>query len=160
MRQPYICPYCDKRSTRRWNLDVHIKRKHGGYLLGRSSGRYVANNPPLYSKSLQVGHATIADSVGERFQSRYIPQQAPIVSSPSTIPPPLCTMDDQRNGGLSPGAIQKIQELKALMNKYPRYHTNPDGIIRLAIYNSINGDYTLLDDKLEQLRTIDSLAKY
>jgi hypothetical protein len=65
-------------------------------------------------------------------------------------------MDDQRNGGLSQDAIQKIQELKALMNKYPRYHANPDGIIRLAIYNSINGDYTLLDDKLEQLRTIDS----
>jgi hypothetical protein len=69
-------------------------------------------------------------------------------------------MEDQRNGCLSPDAIQKIRELKALLNKYPRYHTNPDGIIRLAIYNSINGDNTLLDDKLEQLRTIDSLAKY
>jgi hypothetical protein len=62
--------------------------------------------------------------------------------------------------GLSPDAIQKIQQLKALMNKYPRYHTNPDSIIRLAAYNSINGDNTLLDDKLEQLSTIDSLAKY
>jgi hypothetical protein len=159
MKVPYYCPYCDQRSTRRWNLDVHIKRRHGGYLLGRSSGRYVTNNPPLYSKSL-LGHATIADSVGETFQPRYIPQQAPIGTSPSTIRPPLHTMGDQRNGSLSPDAIQKIQELKALMNKYPRYHTNPDGIIRVAIYNSINGDNTLLDDKLEQLRTIDSLAKY
>jgi hypothetical protein len=70
-------------------------------------------------------------------------------------------MRDQRNGtALPPGAIQKIRELKALMNKYPRYHTNPDGVVRLAVYNSINGDNTLLDDKLEQLRTIDSLAKY
>jgi hypothetical protein len=74
---------------------------------------------------------------------------------------PLPTIDEQRYGsGLSQDAIQKIQELKALMNKYPRYHTNPDGIIRLAVYNSVNGDNTLLDDKLEQLRTIDSLAKY
>ena len=56
--------------------------------------------------------------------------------------------------------ILKIQELKTLMNKYPKYHTNPDDIIRWAIYNSINGDNRLLDDKLEQLRTIDSLAKY
>ena len=47
-----------------------------------------------------------------------------------------------------------------LLNKYPQYHTNPDDISRLAIYNSINGDNTLLDNKLEQLRTIDSLAKY
>ena len=70
-------------------------------------------------------------------------------------------MDDQRYvTGLSQETIQKIQELKRLMNKYPQYHTNPDGIIRLAIYNSINGDNTLLDDKLEQLRTIDSLAKF
>jgi hypothetical protein len=54
---------------------------------------------------------------------------------------------------------KKYKNLK-LMNKYPRYHTNPDSIIRLAVYNSIKGDNTLLDDKLEQLRMIDSLAKY
>jgi hypothetical protein len=66
-------------------------------------------------------------------------------------------MDDQIYGTtLSQSAIQRIQEFKVLMNKYPQYHTNPDGIIRLAIYNSINGDNTLLDNKLEQLRTIES----
>jgi hypothetical protein len=154
MREPYICPYCDQRSTRRWNLDVHIKRKHGGYLLGRSSDRYVANNPPLYSKSLQLGHVTIADSVGDAFQPRYstsIPQY-----SAGPMYPPRQLMDDQSS--LSQGNILKIQELKRLMNKYPQYHMNPDAIIRLAVYNSMNGDNTLLDDKLEQLRTIDSIA--
>jgi hypothetical protein len=54
----------------------------------------------------------------------------------------------------------KIEELKRLMSKYPQYHENPDGIIRLAVYNSVNGDNTLLDDKLQQLRSIDSLAKF
>jgi len=93
MREPYICPYCNQSSTRRWNLDVHIKRRHGGYLLGRSSDRYVANNPPLYSKSLQLGHTTIADSIGEMFQPRYLPQQTPIGTSSSTILPLLHTMD-------------------------------------------------------------------
>jgi hypothetical protein len=159
MREPYICPYCDQRSTRRWNLDVHIKRKHGGYLLGRSSGRNLGTYSPWLKSNpyYSTGPTTVADTT---FQPRYIAQQASIGTPPSTIYPPLRTMDDQRNGGLSPDKILKIQELKALMNKYPRYHTNPDGIIRLAIYNSINGDNTLLDDKLEQLRTIDSLAKY
>jgi hypothetical protein len=159
MRHAYSCPYCDQRSTRRWNLDVHIKRKHGGFLPGRSSGRFMGNNPHLYSKTFPLGHATVADSVGDAFQPRYstsIPQY-----SASPMYPPMQIMEDQSHGtGLSQGKIQKIQELKALMNKYPRYHTNPDGIIRLAVYNSINGDNTLLDDKLEQLRTIDSLAKY
>ena len=28
------------------------------------------------------------------------------------------------------------------MYKYPKYHTNPDGILIVAIYNSINGDDT------------------
>ena len=68
-------------------------------------------------------------------------------------------MDDQRyDTGLSLDNILKIGELKRLVNKYPQYHTNPDGIIRLAIFNSINGDNKPLDEKLEQLRRIDSQA--
>jgi len=56
---------------------------------------------------------------------------------------------------------QKIDELKELLNKYPRYQNNdPDEIMRLVVYYCINGDNTLLDDKLEQLRIFDSLAKY
>jgi hypothetical protein len=159
MRQPYICPYCNQRSTRRWNLDVHIKRKHGGYLLGRSSGPYMTNNPLFDRKSVQFGHATIPDSVGDAFQPRHsisIPQH-----SPSPMYPPRQTMNDPGNRtGLSQDTIVKIQELKRLVYKYPRYHYNPDGVIQYATYFSINGDTTLLDDKLEQLRTIDSLAKY
>ena len=162
MRIPYYCPYCDQRSTRRWNLDVHIKRKHGGYLLGRSSGRNLGTYPPWHKSNPyhSIGSATIANSIGDTFQQRYVPQQAPIGTPSSTIRPPLHTMDDQRNGGLSQYAIQKIQDLKRLVNKYPQYCANTDGVIKFAIYNSINGDYTLLDDKLEQLRTIDSLTKY
>jgi hypothetical protein len=122
-----------------------------------SNTLWYAPNDPYHS----IGSATVADSIGDTFQPRYIPQQAPMGRLPSTIRPPRHTMDDHRYGtGLSTDAIQKILELKVLMNKYPRYHTNPDGIIRLAVYNCINGDNTLLDDKLEQLRTIDSLAKY
>jgi len=67
------------------------------------------------------------------------------------------SMDDQRYGiGSTHDKILKIQELKGLVNKHPQYCTDPDGIIKLAIYNSINGDETLLYGKLEQLRTIDS----
>lgn len=119
----------------------------------------MANNPPLYNKSVQLGHATVTDT---SFQSRYIPQQAPLgISRYSAGPiyPARQILDDQSYGtSLPQGAIQKIQEFKVLMNRYPLYHTNPDGIIRLAIYNSINGDDTFLDDKLEQLRYIDNLA--
>jgi hypothetical protein len=156
MREPYICQYCDQRSTRWWNLKIHMKRKHGEYSLGRSSGQYTPNNP--YHN---IG-GTVADSVGNTFQPRYLPQQAPLGTSQYSagpIYPARQIIDDQSYGtSLPQSVIQKIHDLKALMIKYPKYHTNADGIIRWAIYNSINGDNTLLDDKLEQLRYIDSLA--
>jgi len=62
MKVPYYCPYCNERSTRRWNLEVHIKRKHGG-----SPGQYLASDP-FYKRSVQsdqFGSATIADITGE-----------------------------------------------------------------------------------------------
>jgi len=67
MRDAYQCPYCDQCSTRRWNLDVHIKRKHGGYLVGRSLDQHMANNPPLHNQSVHLGHATVADSMDNTF---------------------------------------------------------------------------------------------
>jgi hypothetical protein len=159
MRHAYICPHCNHRSTRRWNLDVHIKRKHGGYLLGRSSGPYTTtttNNPLFDRKSVQFGHATIPDSVGDPFQPRHstsIPQY-----SASPMYPPRQIMDDPSyRTGLSQDTIVKIQELKRLVYKYPKYW-NPDGIIKLVTYNFINGDNKFLDEKLAQFRSIDRLA--
>jgi hypothetical protein len=63
MRISHYCPFCNQPSTRRWNLDVHIKRKHGGYLLGRSSGQCITNNPLFDRKSVQFGSATVAYNV-------------------------------------------------------------------------------------------------
>jgi hypothetical protein len=95
---------------------------------------------------------------------RYDPPQAPVgISqySASPIYPPWQIIDDRSYvTGLSQEAILKIEELHRLMNKHPKYHMNPDVIIRWAIHSSFNGDNKFLDDKLEQLRTIDSLAKY
>jgi hypothetical protein len=119
----------------------------------------MTNNPLFDRKSVQFGHATIPDSVGDAFQPRHlisIPQY-----SASPMYPPRQIMDDPSyRTGLSQDTIVKIQELKRLVYKYPHYCVNPDGAIKLAVFNSINGDNTLLNDKLEQLRTIDSLAKY
>lgn len=65
-------------------------------------------------------------------------------------------MDDQSFGtGLSQETTLKIDELTRLMNKYPQFHTNPNGIIRWAINGAVKGDNQLLDKKLEQLRIID-----
>jgi DNA transposition AAA+ family ATPase len=75
---------------------------------------------------------------------------------------PMQMMDNQSyETGLSQGAILKIQELKRLVNKYPQFHTiDADEIVKWAIYCSSNRDNKFLDDMMQQLRTIDSLAKY
>jgi hypothetical protein len=61
------------------------------------------------------------------------------------------------NGALSQETILKIQERKRLVYTYP-IHFNPDAVIKCVIYFSINGDN--IDEKLEQLRTIDSAMEY
>ena len=156
MREPYVCPYCDQRSTRRWNLDVHIKRRHGGYLVGRSSGDLVSHSfsyKPNYQYN-NIGSATVTDSVVDTFQPRYLPQQAPSQYPASPTYRPLPTMDEQRYG-LSHETLVKVEELKRLVHKYPQYQdTDPNVIVEWAIYCSMNGDNKFLDDKLEQLRTL------
>ena len=67
MKEPYICPHCDQRSTRWWNLEIHMKRKHGKYSLGRSSGQYMPDNPFWYKRNNQshnFGPTTVTDTVG------------------------------------------------------------------------------------------------
>jgi hypothetical protein len=162
MRIPYYCPFCDQRSARRWNLQVHIKRKHGG-----SPDPYLASHQFSYEPTNpyhNIESPIIADDVRYSFQPIYGLQQAPVgitQYSAGPIYPPRQIIDDQTYiTSLPRSAIQKIQEFKALMSKYPKFHTNPDDIIPWAIYNSINGDNTFLDDKLKLLRSIDSLSKY
>jgi hypothetical protein len=151
MRYPHICPHCDHRSTRWWNMKIHIKRKHGGFLPGTSSDRYMAN-----TKSIQLGQGTVADSFGNSFQPRYLTQQTPLGRSQYfSSPTPLPRMDEKYGTGLSQDNIIKIEELKSLMNKYQKYHMNPGGIIQWAIHSTKNGDSTFLDDKLQQLRVMD-----
>jgi hypothetical protein len=62
---------------------------------------------------------------------------------------------------ISPETIHKIDQIKRLAYKYPQYHNNhPDEIVKWAIYCSSSGDNKFLDEMLEQLHTIDSLAKF
>jgi hypothetical protein len=144
MRGPHICPHCEHRSTRWWNLKVHIKRKHGGFLPGTPSGRYTADNPSWFKRNNPLrnfGPATVADSIGNSFKPRFMPQQAPLrtsqYNSSPILPTPLPRMDEKYGTGLSQETIVKIEELKRLVNKYPQYNRNPDGVIRWAIQSSV-----------------------
>jgi hypothetical protein len=114
-------------------------------------------------REFNSGSAKVADSVGDTFQPRERPQQALLgLSQYSTSPilRPTHTADDQRDGTrLSQETKLKIEELKRLVNKYTQYHSNPDGIIKWAVQCAINGDNRFLDEKSEQLRSIDNFDR-
>jgi hypothetical protein len=94
-------------------------------------------------------------------QSVFQPQPQPPNVSPDPTDQQFQTIDTRNDyGALSQENILKIQEFKRLMYKYSQYHLNPDGFIKCVTYLSINGDNTLLDEMLEQLRMVDSAARY
>jgi hypothetical protein len=97
------------------------------------------------------------------------PQWLPSASQPQPQPPdvspyptgqifqPVYMRNDQ--GTLPEETILKIQELKRLMYRYSQYHSNPGAVINCIVYYCINGDNSLLGEKLEQLRSIDAIKK-
>jgi hypothetical protein len=133
----------------RWSMNS----KQGSRYIKRRMGNDLKNQILVHD-----GIITEESAVAERKPSVLSCSLRISQHSLSAIHRPLPSVHDQRNGGLSQEIMAKIEELKRLMNKYTQYHTNQDDIIRLAIFNSINGDDTLLDGKLEQLRSIESLA--
>jgi hypothetical protein len=168
-RPSYVCTTCSEHFTRKYSARRHNHNLHNGaaeivrlidYLAGRSSGQYLPNSPFWFKRSYpnhNIGSRTVADSTV--FEAGYLHQQVPLGRSQYSTSPlhrlPLTNQDRSNGTDLSPETKQKIDEFTRLMNKYPQFHPNADGIRKLVIHNCITGDHTLIDQKLEQLRTID-----
>jgi hypothetical protein len=157
------------------------------YLAGRNSGRYQPSRPSLYRRPSKkrihdFRRATVtADSMGDTFPPRGFQHETPFqsiqtttLSLPSTSQPqpqpqgvlsyptdrisqPIHTTNDQVT--LTQETVLKIQELTRLMYKYPQYHSNPDAFVKCATFYSINGDNTILDEMLQNLRMISNFRK-
>ena len=136
----------------------------------------------------KFGPAMVADSLGHIFrpgglqrqqQARYQHQQqeqchrpsspAPTQDQPPDVlpyptdptfqsQPTHIRRDDEQI--ITQETILKIQELKRLIYRYSQYHRNPGAVLNCIVYYCNNGDNTLLDEKLEQLRSIDTISKY
>jgi hypothetical protein len=170
-RPSYVCTVCSEHFTRKYSATRHNQNLHNGaaeivrlidYLAGRFSGQYKPDNPFWYKRNNpydKIG-GTVADSVGNTFQPRYLPQQAPLGTSQysaSPMHPPRQIMDDQRYGtGVSQETTHKIDQLKRLVYKYRQYQNiDPDEIVKWAINGALKGDTQFLDKKLEQLQMIE-----
>jgi hypothetical protein len=173
MRNLYYCPYCNQQSTRHWNLDIHIKRRHGGIgqPIGRvphaplqSPGKLASNNwhTNVYDKSMSANNNSsgqylpshpspyskqIQPQVNRnyRFENRVV---ADTPFSPETLQQryPLPNASHYSNS--------KLEELRLLLGKLssPR---DAQVILDLAKFNLSQGDERFLNDRLEQLRMLD-----
>jgi len=160
------------------------------YLVGRKIGRYHASDPSWYrrrsQKSIQkFGHAIATNSMGDNFrpggpheQYQHYQQQQEALSPaaiqhqpPNVSPYPtdqtfqsqptdITTDNEQTITTLSQETILKIKELKKLVYRYHQYHPNPAAVITCVIHFCNDGDNTILDEKLEQLRTFDRAMEY
>ena len=163
-------------------LEYLVGRKTGRYHASHSSWyRSRRSKENRIHKFGRANAPVVADSMGHTFRPRGLQQQTPFQSIPTTKlslpstfqpqpqPPGVspyptdriseCIEKTNHQGALSQETIIKIQELKRLVYRYPIF-SNPDVVIKCVTHFSIiNGDNTLLDEKLEQLRTLDAISK-
>ena len=108
--------------------------------------RYHPQQEQLLSPSIQPSPAAIQDPPPD--------VMSPYPSDPTAQSQSVNTTDDEKTTTLSHETILKIEELKRLIYRYYQYHRNPGAVVSCIVYYCNNGDNTLLDEKLEQLRSI------
>ena len=153
-RANYVCTVCSEHFTRKYSGMRHNFNVHSGrseivpyieYMVGRSSGRYLASHPSWYRKQK-----------GSQWNSDYPSENRVIVDSsfrPETLvqsyPLPTALPNSQ-----TATIQQKLEELRLLLGKFSS-PKNAHTILELAKYNLIQGDEGFLNERLEQLRVLD-----
>ena len=133
-----------------------------GALQRQQQGQYQYHQQSLENKS---------DIIGSGSRSNHCRQSPAAIQDqpPDVLPYPtdrtfqsqsMNTTDDEKTTTLSQETILKIEELKRLIYRYSQYHRNPGAVINCIVYYCNNGDNTLLDEKLEQLRMLDTAMGY
>ncbi|MGB6528924.1 MAG: hypothetical protein WBF33_12525 [Candidatus Nitrosopolaris sp.] len=155
-RPSYVCTVCSEHFTRKFSGKRHNFNTHGGrseivpyiqYMVGRSSGRYLANHPSWFRKQRQL-------QVNRRypFENRVIADTASYIR-PETLLQPYPLPAAYPNSQTAT-VQQELEELKILLGKFSSPQ-NAQTILELAKYNLRQGDERFLNETLEQLRTLD-----
>jgi hypothetical protein len=152
-RPTYVCATCSEHFTRKYSAKRHNFNIHAGrseivpfieYMVGRSSGRYLASHPSWYRKQRQLFQANHSYPS----ENRVIPDSS---FRPETLlqPYPAALPNSQ------PLTIQqKLEELRVLAGKF----NFPEDARKILEWTNIRlrqGDEEFLNNKLEQLRILD-----
>jgi hypothetical protein len=112
------------------------------YMVGRSSGRYLASNPSWYRKQRQpqVNHS-------------YPSENRVIADTTSSLGPETFVQAYPLPAAL-PTVQQKLEELKLLLGKFSSSQ-NAHVMLELTKFNLRQGDEQFLNERLAELRTLD-----
>jgi hypothetical protein len=161
-----LLEYLVGRSSRRYHAShpfwYRRRRGKGSHRFGHAST--VADSVGTPGMQQQRQYQPQQQSLEEQERYRWQQQQAVSQAIPPAAPPyPTDQMfqsqsmdDEKKTTTLSHETRLKIEELKRLVYKYPQYHRYPSAVISCVIYFCNDGDNTLLDEKLEHLRMLDS----
>lgn len=152
----YVCTACSQHFTRKYSAKRHNFNIHTGrseivpfieYMVGRSSGKYLASHPSWFRKQGQLqanrsypsDNRVIADTASS-FRPETLLQPYPL---PDTSP-----------YSQTPTIQQKLDELGLLLGKFCSPH-NTHIILELAKFNLRQGDEQFLNARLEEFRMLD-----
>jgi hypothetical protein len=155
-RPTYVCATCSEHFTRRCSAKRHNFNIHAGrseivpfieYMVGRSSGRYLASHPSWYRKQRQL-------QVNRSYQS----ESRAIADTTSSFRPETMIqpypLPDALSNPRTATVQQKLEELRILLGKFSSPQ-NAHTILELAKYNLRQGDEGFLNERLEQFRMLD-----
>ena len=151
-RPSYVCAVCSEHFTRKYSGQRHNSNIHAGrseivpfieYMVGRSSGRYLASHPSWYRKQrhLQV--------------NRSYPSENRVIAASSFRPETLLQPYPAALPNSQTATVQqKLEELRVLLGKF----SSPQDAHKVLEWANItlrHGDESFLNNKLEQLRMLD-----
>jgi hypothetical protein len=133
-----------------------------GGLQRQQQGQYQHQQQEQYHRQWQQEQSMSPSIPPSRtaIQGQPLDVMSPYPNDPTFQSQSMNTSEDEETTTLSQETnhltLLKIEELKRLMYRYSQYHRNPGAVVNCIIYYCNNGDNTLLDEKLEQLRSIDA----
>jgi hypothetical protein len=154
-RPSYVCTVCSQHFTRKFSANRHNTNVHNGrseivpyieYMVGRSSGRYLASHPSWYRKQRQL-------QASRSYQSESIVADTANVFTFENLQWPL-PVNALPYSQTTTVRQLKLEELRILLGKFSAPH-DAHIILELAKFNLRQGDEGFLNERLEQFRMFD-----
>jgi hypothetical protein len=142
-RTEYRCPYCDQTSSRKWNIQIHIQRRHDNKIVQAQLG-----SDPLHYPSSIYAHQKLQDAnnSSQNFYYNSLSFQAPLQGNDSTSKMTDHIRDMHET-------MYQIAEIKKISNQFQTSFGSTDIISTLSMQQSGNSN-----TRLEWLKDYASLG--